>query len=163
MLAESVRSYRTRPGKLCHLTSSPSLPQYLASIHSCFSNISVHTDHPGTVQIQVLLSRSGVGPKTPTKLPSDAQTADPQTTLGASKLRYLVSHLWAPTPGCCHGNTLPPTVLLGHLQLVCGCWLKISRRPSLNHTVKVRLTADPLSTQPPCNYSYSTILPEPEG
>lgn len=103
------------------------------------------------------------GPKTPTKLPSDAQTADPQTTLGASKLRYLVSHLWAPTPGCCHGNTLPSTVLLGHLQLICGCWLKISRRPSLNHTVKVRLTADPLSTQPPCNYSYSTILPEPEG
>ena len=51
------------------------------SPHTVSSNISVHTDHPGTVQMQVLLSRSGVGPKTPTKLPSDAQTAGPQTTL----------------------------------------------------------------------------------
>ena len=138
-----MRSCRTRPGKLpYHLESlSPSVSSFhplLFLQHQCAHKPPRNCSNASSVR------RSGVGPKTPTKLPSDAQTAGPQTTLGASKLRYLVSHLWAPTPGCCHGNTLPSTVLLGHLQLICGCWLKISRRPSLNHTLS-QSQADSLS------------------
>ena len=71
----------TRPGKLSHLISSPSLPQSLASSHSCFSNINVHTNHPGTVKMQVLLSRSGVRPKVSNNLPRDAHAAGPWPTL----------------------------------------------------------------------------------